>query len=92
MSDFSNKIVVCHTYVKTIETCVEKLQYLRDNINSFVGTEKERQLSQDLEGINKLVFENQQKMQVMLDLLQKSLEEAKNEDRVLLVIFNNSGK
>jgi hypothetical protein len=82
MLDFSSTIATSHAYIKEFDLEIEKLQILRDNFKNYLGPEKEKKFSEELSLRNSNCVKIQEKMQVMLDLLQKSFEERKNEDKV----------
>jgi hypothetical protein len=82
MIDFSSTIATSHAYIKEFDLEIEKLQILRDNFKSYLGPEKEKKFSEELSLRNSNCIKIQEKMKVMLDLLQKSFEERKNEDKV----------
>jgi hypothetical protein len=84
MKEFSIKIATSHSYIKAILICVDKLQQIREQIHNTVGTEKEKNLSRDMDDHVSTVQLNQQKMKFILDKLQENVKEAKENDKVFI--------
>ena len=87
MKSFSAKVAVAHTYIKSILLSVEKLSHIKDQIQTTVGSEKEKVLSRDIDEIISSVMNNQQKMKVILEQLQEGVKESKEEDKVNLIVI-----
>jgi hypothetical protein len=82
MKDFTVIIATSHTYVKTILYCVSSLENVRDSIQTSVGIEKEKMISSEIDNYVSNVQQNQQKMKVLLEQLQQTVKEAKEQDPV----------
>ncbi len=88
MKMFSAKVATCHSYIKNILVCVEKLQEIRDKIQTIIGTEKERTESQLIEEHIQTALTNQNYMKKVLESLQEEVAKSKEEDKESLS-FNN---
>jgi hypothetical protein len=82
MKEFTIKISIAHSYVKSILVSVEHLQEIRGDIQTTVGTDKEKLMSTRINEHVLGVQYNQQKMKIILDKLQEGVKEAKEQDKV----------
>jgi hypothetical protein len=85
MQDFTAMIATCHSYVKTILICVDRLQEIRGQVQTAVSTEKETEISRKIDNFIGTVQENQGKMKSLMERLQASVKTAKDSDPVRTV-------
>jgi hypothetical protein len=76
---------VAHSYIKEVNLCVDKLNIIKGQVSTAID-EREKQLSAEIDDLTDTVLHNQQKTKLILEQLQASVKEAKEE---VIIYFIN---
>lgn len=82
MIEFNKKVTLAHSYIKTINLHVEKMTYLKSEVQRAVGTEKEKHYSDEITFNVNEVQNTQTKMKMLMEQLNEEINETKSSDRV----------
>lgn len=87
MFEFSKKVAVAHTYIKTIILHVDRMSIIKGRVQNVVGTDKEQYYSDQITANVDEVQNTQSKMKMLMEQMSEDVKLSKEVDKVKIILI-----